>query len=567
MTKHRFSVIALAGALAATAAPASAQMQGPEGYGEREDDDGRSSERGAQRRVEVTPYIEAGQVLLQEISPGSDTVTYTQVGAGVDAAVNTRSTQGSASLRYEHQFGWDGVSDRDNVTGVARVATQVVPGSVQFDAGALAAQSRVSSEGQLTLNGLDDRDLTSNVYTAYAGPTVRGRIGEADASANYRIGYTRVDSPDAVAFDDTGTARAIDVFDESVAQSAQANIGFQPGEYLPVGLGVGAGYYQEDISNLDQRVRDMFVRGDVTVPVADALAVVAGVGYEKVEVSSRDAVRDMAGVPVLDADGSFIVDDSVPRTIAYETDGIIYDVGVVWRPSNRTALEAHVGRRYDSTTYYGSFAWAPNRNESVTVGVYDAVSGFGGRLNSAVANLPTDFEATRNVITGDMTGCLGAEPDGRASTTQACIPGAFGSIRSAVFRNRGVAMNYARKVGRTTSAGLGAGYDRRTFFAAPGTVLEAAADAADENIWANAYLGGEIDRRSSFSTNLYANWLRSGFAQDGDAVNVGANAAYRRFLTRALVATAALGVDGVDADALPEDVWTTSAALGLRYQF
>ena len=39
----------------------------------------------------------------------------------------------------------------------------------------------------------------------------------------------------------------------------------------------------------------------------------------------------------------------------------------MWRPSRRTALEAHVGRRYGSMTYYGSFAYAPNKNLSFTI--------------------------------------------------------------------------------------------------------------------------------------------------------------------------------------------------------
>src|SRR5690606_39092115 len=122
-------------------------------------------------------------------------------------------------------------------------------------------------------------------------------------------------------------------------------------------------------------------------------ALVGGVGYEDVEVSSRDAVRDADGIPIVGSDGRFVTDDSVPRRIAYEASGLIWDVGVMWRPSTRTALEAHVGRRYDSTTYYGTFAWAPNSRSSVNVAVYDTISGFGGLLNTALASLPTQFTA------------------------------------------------------------------------------------------------------------------------------------------------------------------------------
>ena len=47
------------------------------------------------QRTEVTPYIEAAQVLTHELEPGSDTVTYTTVAAGVDASVVGRNSAGT----------------------------------------------------------------------------------------------------------------------------------------------------------------------------------------------------------------------------------------------------------------------------------------------------------------------------------------------------------------------------------------------------------------------------------------------------------------------------------------
>jgi len=173
-------------------------------------------------------------------------------------------------------------------------------------------------------------------------------------------------------------------------------MGTHPGEPLPVGVGVGAGWLREDISNLDQRVDDKNVRGDVTLPVGGNLALVGGVGYEDVKVSHRDAVIDTnTGLPVIGADGQYVTDKSTPRLIAYETSGLIWDAGVIWRPSKRTALEAHIGRRYGSTTYFGSFAYAPSARSSLNVAVYDSVTGFGGigggeasKLGGPFVNLP-----------------------------------------------------------------------------------------------------------------------------------------------------------------------------------
>ena len=62
------------------------------------------AERG-DRRLSVDPYIEASQVLVAELSPGDDVVTYTQVAVGGDASLTGRNNGGSVSLRYDRGRG------------------------------------------------------------------------------------------------------------------------------------------------------------------------------------------------------------------------------------------------------------------------------------------------------------------------------------------------------------------------------------------------------------------------------------------------------------------------------
>ncbi|WP_374405468.1 preprotein translocase subunit YajC [Pelagerythrobacter sp.] len=511
------------------------------------------------RRVSVDPYIEASQVLVAELSPGDDVVTYTQLAVGVDASLTGRNNGGSVSLRYERNIGYgDDALDSDTLSGVARGYATVVPRALTIEGGALAARTRVDGNGGATLNPLVGDDSESRIYSAYAGPNLHTRAGDVELNANYRIGYSRVEAPDAIVL--APGAGAVDVFDESVVQVAGFHAGTRPGEPLPVGLGVGGGWVQEDVSNLDQRVQDRFVRADVQVPVSRDLALVGGVGYEDVEVSSRDAVRDAAGNPVIGDDGRFVTDDSEPRRIAYEATGLIWDVGVMWRPSPRTALEAHVGRRYDSTTYYGTFAWAPSSRSNVNVAVYDSVSGFGGLLNTALANLPTEFSAARNALSGDFTGCVGGEQGA------SCLAGVLGSVRSAVFRSRGIAAGYSVTLGRIDT-GIGAGYQRRKFIAAPGTVLASANGVVDEAYWVNYYIGAQIGRRAGVDGNIYASWIDSGFADSGEVFALGASAAYRQSITDRLSARAALAVDRLDSEAAIEDYTSATALLGLRYDF
>ena len=66
------------------------------------------------------------------------------------------------------------------------------------------------------------------------------------------------------------------------------------------------------------------------------------------------------------------------------------------------------------------------------------------------------------------------------------------------------------KFGRM-SVGIGIGYDRRKFIAAPGTILAAANGVIDENYWIAAYIKGPIDRASSYSINVLGQQVRQQF--------------------------------------------------------
>ena len=555
---HRFALRPLAAATLSLALlhgmPAHAQSyQGADAdTGEAE-----GTATGGGGRTTIDPYIEANSLASWQISPGNDLVTYTQVAAGVDASIAGRNNGGSVSLRYERNFAHqsDG-ADSDTITGVARGYASIVPRVLTVEAGALASSTRVDAQGRSVFNPVVDSSLSTQTYSAYAGPNLQTRAGDVDVSANYRIGYTRVDGPDFATVAGTPT----DLFDESITHSATVRAGTRPGQPLPVGVGVGAGYYQEDVSNLDQRVRDAYVRGDVTVPISPTLALVAGAGVEDVEVSSRDALRDADGNPVIGSNGRYVTDSAGPRIIAYEASGLIWDVGAVWTPSSRTQLEAHFGHRYDSETFYGNFSWSPSSRSNLSIGVYDGIQGFGGRLNNSLAALPTDFTVTRDPVTGELTGCVNTL-DGSG-----CLDGLLGSLRSSVFRGRGVVASYSRRIGRMT-AQVGAGYDRRKFIGAPGTVLALADGVVDESYYIAAGLGGPVGPRGSFSLNTYASWFDSGTAGADDISAIGGSASYSEQVFRNLSARAAVAISMLDSDVAPDNFTTASALLGLRYDF
>src|SRR3546814_4819298 len=79
----------------------------------------------------------------------------------------------------------------------------------------------------------------------------------------------------------------------------------------------------------------------------------------------------------LDNDGRFVTYKDSPRRLSYDQDGLIWDVGVMWRPSRRTSLEVHAGRRYGSMSYTAAFSYQPSPRTSFQMAVYAGISSFG----------------------------------------------------------------------------------------------------------------------------------------------------------------------------------------------
>lgn len=554
--------IGLAGPVLAQSLPYGSDSDGEDRGSVRAPRGGQSTGSG-RRQVRFSPYIEATQVVSAQLSPAHEVFTWSGVAAGVDASMGGRNTQGSASIRYERRFGWGRAENGDVVSGIARTSVAVVPRALLVEAGGLATRTTIDGRGAAVPGSFSGKSAT-NVYSVYAGPTVSTQAGPVALNGAYRIGYSKVGTSDTLRTGANPTT--FDTFDQSVTHAAQLRAGVRPGDLLPVGVGVGAGYNREDISNLDQRIKDFNTRADVTIPVTSSLALVGGVGYEDVEISGRDALRNAAGQPVIGSDGRVVTDKSVPRKIAYQANGLIWDAGVTWRPSARTALEAHVGRRYGSMTYYGSFGWRPSGRTTLTVAVYDSISGFGGQLNRALVNLPTEFDALRNPATGDLNGCVnGTSTAAQAPTGTPCITSALGSLRSSVFRGRGGQASYAMELGRL-GVGLSGGYDRRRFIGAPGTILASVDGVVDENAWLSAWLTGKLGERTAFSTFVYGNMFTTNQAPNGEGTAVGANALFSRDFGNRISASASFGIQGQQTNAV-EDLWQATALLGLRYTF
>nr|WP_152639798.1 hypothetical protein [Sphingobium bisphenolivorans] len=501
------------------------------------------------RKVEVAPYLGIDQVVVAPIEGGGDVLTYTNVTAGVTASVQTRRLEVGADVQYNHSFGWgEQLSDQDVISGIVAGRLAVAPG-LALNAGAMA--TRVRTDG-LSGAAVRNDDLTSQVYAAYFGPSYAGRVGDLNVNASYRLGYARVDDDVNV-----GPFRG-GGFAESWTHDLMGSVGVSPGVWMPLGLVASAGYSREEASQLDQRFEDKWGRLDATLPISPTLALVGGVGYEDIAISQRSPLLDSNGAPVISSSGRYVTDESSPRQLIYEFDDIIWDVGVLWRPSRRTSLEARVGERYGGMTYSGSFIWH-GRNQSLALVVFDGIDSFGRVITSNVASVSgSDLNVVRNPFTGDFTGCAFSVTGGGQ-----CFNDALSGITAANFRYRGVAMQYAAERG-PWAMGVGLGYSQRKFVTPSGETVFVRG-TRDQNWYGNASLTYHVDRQSSIDTAVYVNYFDASGARL-DVLNLGAFTSYYRLVSRNLQASASVGVDSAKADDL-DTVISAMGQIGLRYNF
>lgn len=515
------------------------------------------------QRADVSPYIEVGQVVAADLNSG-DAVTYTQFTAGVDASVSTRRVQVQANYQYQRFVEWDdNLGDSDIHSGLAR-ANIGVTRWLSLEGGAIA--TRAGAGGRGGAFGPFVGPAASNVsqlYGLYAGPSVVTHAGPFAVNASYQFGYTKAEVPGTV--DLTPGQGLRDYYDDATSHLAVASIGTRAGTLLPIGLTLSGAFAREDAGQLDQAYEGKFVRADALLPVTPTVAVVGGAGYEKIEVTQRDPLLDALGRPVTDRAGRQITNPASAPRIAYDTDGLIWDAGVVWRPSVRTMLEARIGRRYGSMIYTGSLSWQTGPGSAVQVGVYDAVTTFGRQLTGNLSTLPTSFFDGNDPFGGRYNGCVfggGTSPDGNTAPG-GCLTPVFQSVATASFRARGVDAIYSVSRGGTR-LGVGAGYASRHYFVppVPGTTVYR---SNDESYYVQGFAQMAIDNRSGVTGDVYGNYFTSGIDGAPDVWGTGAQGSYYRNFGRAYGSVSA-SLYTFDAERTEADIIAQALlAVGVRF--
>jgi hypothetical protein len=511
-------------------------------------------------RTQIHPYLEVQQVLTADFN-GGDVLTYTGVGGGVDASVETQRVVATISYNYQRRIGWnDRIADDDVHSGVAALHVEAIPQMLALDAGAMAARSHADIRRPVPgLRTVDDPNV-AEIYSAYAGPTLTTHAGPVSIGASYRLGYVHVDDHSVAGGALPPGVPRVPRYSSSTVHNATVSVGMEPGE-LPIGWTVGAGYVREDMNRFDASYEGKYVRGDVVVPVSATFAVTGGVGYEDIKASQDDVVRDSNGAPVLGPGGVLVADPNRPRLVTFDEDGLIWDAGVIWRPTPRTELQARVGRRYGGTTFLGSLEHRLNSSYALNAVVFDSVDSFGRLMVADLAGVPRKFRLPRGGAgVGGIGGCIfGSDPG-----TGSCFDDSLQSISNFNFRNRGASILLSGGRG-PWSFNAGAGYTSRRYLAPPagGFVLDG---VTDQSFTLQAGASRQLTRSSGFDLAAEAGWYDSGIAGADSSFSGGLTAGYyRSIFNERLQANVSAGLYTTQADEFDSTV--ASILVGLRYNF
>lgn len=511
----------------------------------------------AQAETRIAPYLEVQQVLDADLGDG-DVLTYTSLAAGFDGRITTRRIEAQASYRYERRIPWDGeLNDQDVHSGLARARIAVMPEVLAIEGGAIAIRTRSDIRGDGTGVVTSDSNNVTQVYGIYAGPSLSTKAGSLSVNADYRFGYVKAESDGAIRL---GPAELpLDRYDRATSHDANARIGMAPG-VLPFGWSVSGGYVRENASQLDQRYIGRYARGDIVLPVSGTTALTGGLGHERIRLSQRAALLDANGLPLLDGRGRFVTDPASPRLLAYDTSGLIWDVGVIWKPGRRTTLEARFGRRYGDYAFTATLDHQLGRRTGLRIRVFDAIDSFGRGLTRNLSGLPVRFQNIEDPLGGGFGGCVFGNEPGSGT----CFSDVLQSVTAANYRTRGAIAMLSGEQG-PWRYGVGATYVAHRFLAPRGQVGVSIDGLTDRSFGVQASADRRLSANSGLTGVAYTEWYRSGLSNGVETTEIGADVSYYRYLTEHLRGRVAVGLYTTRFEGRGSDT-RGQLLLGLRYE-
>jgi uncharacterized protein (PEP-CTERM system associated) len=492
---------------------------------------------------------------------GTDDVTYTEVSGNLLTQVSNRRIVLSATYRLSYRIPEAGKID-ENIqhNGVMRLQANVIDEWLNMESGAIITRSRVDPSGSASQTNAGNQQNLTQTYSAYIQPVLAHQMGDLGVQASYRYAYTAND------VGKTGDAPAgsplTDRFDSSKGQQATLALAMDQGS-LPFSWKLSGEYRHENTTNLAEHFRAHSVIGEIKLPIGNSrVALVTSGGYERTRTSERSALIDpLTGLPVLGKGGRFVVDPASPRVLTYDMEGLIGDAGIIWRPSQRTRMEARAGYRYGGFSLTGLVEMRPSDRTGLTMIITDRVESFAQGLSNGLASTTPSLDlGLSNDPNSSYQNCL----FGKAVGEGRCINGALGQAAASAYRERAANVIFTHRMRQTTLTSA-FGYSRRAYIDNPNSPVSLAG-VVDQSFFGNMTVSRRLTRESGISFSFQGNYFMNGQVGAPDAMSGSVNTSYYRSFGRGIQFNATVAIDGSKQENIPADV-SGRAQLGLQYRF
>ena len=415
--------------------------------------------------VEVNPFVSLRQVL----SDGSDRDArgWLEAGAGFAALLNTNRVDGNISYRYTRRFEEFGnISQKDRHNANANVRAELIDDFLLLNAGGTASQYATDVRGFNAINPDDESGNQTQIFSGYVEPSIQQRIGDlATFQGRYRLGAVSADSP-REGLSNPGSI-GLDPSDgigsrlsDSISQTASVTLASTRATNT-INWSLNAQGTHEDVDQLNQKYRGYSAGGELSFRLSRKLELIGSGGYEDIE-NTQDSILfdEETGLPVLDEDGQYQVDPTMPRRSAYDFSGAYWNAGFRYTPSRRTSFEFRAGERYGSANFFLDFNHRSRGGLNVRANFQQTLNSFSRLLTQSFNGIPYNVVRVGGLDQLGVPFCvIGVDPD---SEDGGCLGGFTQSLTPATFKSdRGLLMVSRKLEALTWSATVY--YDKRRY--------------------------------------------------------------------------------------------------------
>jgi hypothetical protein len=500
----------------------------------------------AQAEVRITPRIEVRQVFGDTFDggAGSDPGMLTVVSPGVSIQVRAPRADAFIEASYERRMPIaTTVTDRNRLNLTARITLEPVEDLFFVDAGGAIFRQALNSRGFIPLNPDIDTPNQATTYNFFVSPRLERRVNEwVSVGAGYTLSgnyYTGRNVDQFVRFDPNAPPLPGFGFGDfntnQLSHNSYVSLTSGPA-WGNVRWTARGGYEWTDRDRFDGRYRTYNGRLDGEYALTRQFSVVGSVGYEDILDRENGLLLDANGRTRVDPVTGRILEDPANRVTVFSQDGVIWDAGIRWSPSQRTEFTVRGGRRYGDTVLNGQLRLQPARGVSVIGSYGESLQNDGRLVTESIAGRSVSQFAQQRQGVGIFPFLVGFDP-----ITNTPITGQL-AINSANFlqRNGSIGLTVDR---RGYTASLALFYDSRKplrIFTLPGQapIDPAVLDERDNSYGVTTNLTRRFNERSSGNFGITVRRNEFNVLQDQNDWLYGLNVGYQYRLSDNIQASA-----------------------------